>query len=256
MSKLNKNSSGYIFGFALLVILVCGVLLSVVSGALAEKQKMEKELERKMFILKASLGEEIAGLTKLEVAAVYADRVEEKVIDEKGEEISGVLVGDIVLIKEYKKLDRKGEIKEGMNIQLPIYLIKNKEKTEVEFYVMPMYGFGLWDNIWGYTALKSDLNTVQGVVLDHKGETPGLGANITEEKVQNRYNSKQIFSADGALVSVKMQKGEGNDYSSDPHSVDGMSGATLTADGVNNMMSSYMKLYQTFIESAKTKDKL
>ena len=251
MSKLNKNSSGYIFGFALLVILVCGVLLSIVSGALAEKQKEEKELERKMFILKSSLGDEIAGLTKLEVAEIYSQRVEEKILNSRGEDVAGKTVGDVALRKEYKKLDKSGKLKDGEEINLPLYLVKDKDKKEIQFYVMPIYGFGLWDNIWGYTALQSDMNTIKGMVLDHKGETPGLGANITDADVQNRYQSKKIYNETGKLVSVIMQKGEGNDYSDDPHSVDGMSGATLTADGVNNMLSSYLRLYQPFLETVK-----
>jgi Na+-transporting NADH:ubiquinone oxidoreductase subunit C len=237
----------------LLVILVCGVLLSTVSGMLAEKQQIERELERKKFILKSSLADEISGLTKLEIADVYADRVEEKILDQTGKEVLGKTVNQISLKKEYKKLDKKGILKKGEEINLPVYLVKNKDKSAIEFYVVPLYGFGLWDNIWGYAALKSDLNTVQGIVLDHKGETPGLGANITDAKIQLRYQSKQIFNTDGELVSVTMQKGEGNDYSSDPHSVDGMSGATITATGVNNMLMNYLRLYQPYIESTKQK---
>ncbi|MCB0734369.1 MAG: NADH:ubiquinone reductase (Na(+)-transporting) subunit C [Flavobacteriales bacterium] len=249
--SLNKNTNGYIFGFALLVILVCGVLLAAVSGALSEKQQMERELERKKFILQSSLGDEISGMTKQDIAALYEKRVEEMVLDSNGKAIDGVSVNQVVLGKEYKKLEKNGTIKKGENIQLPIYLVKAENSEDVQYYVMPMFGFGLWDNIWGYAALKSDLNTLQGVVLDHKGETPGLGARITEQKVQSRYQGKTVADESGAIVSVKMEKGEGNDYSNKPHSVDGMSGATLTAVGVNNMMENYLRLYGPYIESAK-----
>ncbi len=252
MSKLNKNSSGYIFGFALLVILVCGVLLSVVSGALAEKQYEERELERKKFILKAALGDELANVEKSEIAEMYEQRVKESVVNSKGETVEGLAANAVKLKNEYKKLAKNGSLKEGESINLPVYMVMNSDASEVEFYVVPTYGFGLWDNIWGYVALQKDLNTINGVVLDHKGETPGLGARITDEKVQNRYRSgKTIFEGD-KLVSVTMKKGEGNDYSSDPHAVDGMSGATLTADGVNNMMSNYMNLYLSFINAKKS----
>ena len=251
MSKLNKNSSGYIFGFALVVILVCGVLLSVVSGALADKQYEERELERKKFILKAALGDEIAEITKPEISDMYAKRVKETVVNSKGETVEGVAANAVRLKNEYKKLEKNGSLKEGQSIQLPVYMVMDKDGAAVEYYVMPTYGFGLWDNIWGYVALQKDLNTINGVVLDHKGETPGLGARITEEKVQNRYrNGKKIFD-DGKLVSVTMKKGEGNDYSDNPHAVDGLSGATLTADGVNTMMSNYMNLYLSFINANK-----
>ena len=83
--------------------------------------------------------------------------------------------------------------------------------------MLPVYGYGLWNNIWGFVALKSDLNTVQGVKFQHAGETPGLGARIeSDEEVQNRYKGKTIFDQD-KLVSVTMMKGEGNDYSNNPH---------------------------------------
>ena len=252
MSKLNKNSSGYIFGFALAVILVCGVLLSTVSQALSERQYMERELERKNFILKSALGEEIVDMSKPDIAAMYENRVKESVVTPEGKVVEGVAVIDINLRKEYKKLEKDGSIKAGEEVRLPVYEVMNAAGDQVEYYVFPTYGFGLWDNIWGYLALKGDLNTVQGYVLDHKGETPGLGARITEDKVQNRYRQEKTIFDGSELVAVTMMKGEGNDYSSNAHAIDGMSGATLTADGVNNMMNTYLNLYLSFINSKKS----
>ena len=252
MSKLNKNSSGYIFGFALAVILGCGVLLSTVSHALSERQYMERELERKNFILKSALGEEIVDMSKPDIAAMYENRVKESVVTPEGKVVEGVAVTDINLRKEYKKLEKDGSIKAGEEVRLPVYEVMNATGDQVEYYVFPTYGFGLWDNIWGYLALKGDLNTVQGYVLDHKGETPGLGARITEDKVQNRYRQEKTIFDGSELVAVTMMKGEGNDYSSNAHAIDGMSGATLTADGVNNMMNTYLNLYLSFINSKKS----
>ena len=252
MSKLNKNSSGYIFGFALAVILVCGVLLSTVSQALSERQYMERELERKNFILKSALGEEIVDMSKPDIAAMYENRVKESVVTPEGNVVEGLAVTDINLRKEYKKLEKDGSIKAGEEVRLPVYEVMNAAGDQVEYYVFPTYGFGLWDNIWGYLALKGDLNTVQGYVLDHKGETPGLGARITEDKVQNRYRQEKTIFDGSELVAVTMMKGEGNDYSSNAHAIDGMSGATLTADGVNNMMNTYLNLYLSFINSKKS----
>jgi len=252
VSKLNKNSSGYIFGFALAVILVCGVLLSTVSQALSERQYMERELERKNFILKSALGEEIVDMSKPDIAAMYENRVKESVVTPEGNVVEGLAVTDINLRKEYKKLEKDGSIKSGEEVRLPVYEVMNAAGDQVEYYVFPTYGFGLWDNIWGYLALKGDLNTVQGYVLDHKGETPGLGARITEDKVQNRYRQEKTIFDGSELVAVTMMKGEGNDYSSNAHAIDGMSGATLTADGVNNMMNTYLNLYLSFINSKKS----
>ena len=123
-----------------------------------------------------------------------------------------------------------------INVCFRFYEFKNEsDSTKIDYVVLPVYGFGLWNDIWGFVALESDMNTIRGVKFDHKGETPGLGARIaSDEEVQARYKGKSIYE-DSKLVSVTMMKGEGNDYGSDPHKVDGMSGATLTAKGVNNM---------------------
>ena len=213
---------------------------------------MERELERKNFILKSALGEEIVDMSKPDIAAMYENRVKESVVTPEGKVVEGVAVTDINLRKEYKKLEKDGSIKAGEEVRLPVYEVMNATGDQVEYYVFPTYGFGLWDNIWGYLALKGDLNTVQGYVLDHKGETPGLGARITEDKVQNRYRQEKTIFDGSELVAVTMMKGEGNDYSSNAHAIDGMSGATLTADGVNNMMNTYLNLYLSFINSKKS----
>jgi Na+-transporting NADH:ubiquinone oxidoreductase subunit C len=183
---------------------------------------------------------------------MYENRVKELVVTPEGKVVEGVAVTDINLRKEYKKLEKDGSIKAGEEVRLPVYEVMNAAGDQVEYYVFPTYGFGLWDNIWGYLALKGDLNTVQGYVLDHKGETPGLGARITEDKVQNRYRQEKTIFDGSELVAVTMMKGEGNDYSSNAHAIDGMSGATLTADGVNNMMNTYLNLYLSFINSKKS----
>jgi Na+-transporting NADH:ubiquinone oxidoreductase subunit C len=108
----------------------------------------------------------------------------------------------------------------------------------------------VWDNNWGFVALQEDMNTIQGVSFQHKGETPGLGARIDSKEIQDRYKGKSIY--DGAtLVAVTMMKGEGVDYSDDLHKVDGMSGATLTAKGVNTMLSGYLSLYENYLKKVK-----
>ncbi|MFT4521177.1 MAG: Na+-transporting NADH:ubiquinone oxidoreductase subunit C [Bacteroidia bacterium] len=253
MSKLNKNSESYIFGFALVVIILCGVLLSTVSGALAEKQKEERELERMRFILKSALdGERIDTLSKPSVALLYGKIVKESVLNQNGEVVEGKMVNEVVVAKEYKKLDKQGKLNEDI-MYLPLYTVMSETNVEeISSYVVPTFGYGLWDNIWAYVAIQKDFNTIQGVVLDHKGETPGLGARITEDKVQNRFQNKKIYDENQNLVSVKMMKGENTtDYSDKPHKVDGLSGATLTANGVSKMFAVYLKLYEPYIQKNK-----
>lgn len=128
----------------------------------------------------------------------------------------GMIPEQVDLAKEYKKApaDRL----------LPVYEFRSAtDPSKVEYAVMPVYGFGLWNNIWGFVAVKSDFSTIQGVKFQHAGETPGLGARIVSDEIQDRYKGKVIFDGD-VLASVMMQKGEGMDYSNSPHKVDGMSG--------------------------------
>ena len=88
---------------------------------------------------------------------------------------------------------------------------------------------------------------MQGAKFQHAGETPGLGARIESEEIQVRYADKKVFE-NGQVVSIYMQKGEGsNDYSADSHKVDGMSGATLTGKGVNNMLQDYLSCYEKYL---------
>lgn len=223
--------------YAAILTIVCGGLLAIASEGLKERQLANIELERKSNILSTvmELGKQV------NVAEEYDKRVKAFVVDYAGNEVSGVLPASINIEAEYKKPAEKR--------LLPVYEFRNTE-NEIDFVVLPLHGFGLWDKIWGYVALQADLNTVQGTVFQHKGETPGLGARIASAEIQERYKGKKVFEGN-QLASVEMMKGEGNDYSDDPHRVDGMSGATLTAKGVNNMLKDYLASYANYIRRVK-----
>lgn len=248
MPKFNKESNGYIIGFALMLTLVAGGVLTALTLKLGPIQKKEIEFERKKFILSTVFGANemtaMANLDRNKVVDMYNKLVEGKVVNSEGNEVDGADAGKVNIKKQYKT-----DIAER---QLPVYIVKDKDDvSKVLAYVVPVYGYGLWDNIWGYVALESDMNTISGVVLDHKGETPGLGARITEVQVQERYKGKTLFNDKGEFVSVDMKKGESGDYSKNPHAVNGMSGATITGDGVNSMMKAYFESYINFFNKIK-----
>ncbi len=231
-----RQSNGYIVFYAAVLTIVCGGLLAFASQSLKPLQDANVELERKQNILSTVL--ELKD--EDDINAIYAAKVKESVIDFQGNVKEGVKAVEVDLAKEYKKspADRL----------LPVYEFKNEsDPSKIDAVVLPVYGFGLWKDISGFIALKSDLNTIQGVKLQHLGETPGLGARIATDEIQVRYKGKSIFDGD-VLKSVVMQKGEGNDYSNDPHKVDGMSGATLTAKGVNNMFVDYLTCYKNYLK--------
>ena len=235
-----RQSNLYIVIYAGILTIVCGGLLALASEGLKEKQQFNIAMEQKKNILSTvvTLGEGD------DVNALYSKRVKAFVVDFQGNVKEGMLPKDVNLASEYKKApaDRL----------LPVYEFKSEsDPNKTEYVVLPVFGYGLWNNIWGFVALKSDLNTIQGVKFQHAGETPGLGARIeSDQEVQDRYKDKTIYD-DGKLVSVSMMKGEGQDYSDDPHRVDGMSGATLTGKGVNNMLKDYFTSYENYLKKNK-----
>lgn len=235
-----RQSNLYIVIYAGVLTIVCGGLLALAAEGLKEKQQFNIDMEQKKNILSTVITlEEGANINDL-----YKKRVRAFVVDFEGNVKEGMQPKDVNLAVEYKKAKEQR--------LLPVYEFKNeKDSTVTEYVVLPVYGYGLWNNIWGFVALKSDLNTIQGVKFQHAGETPGLGARIeSDQDVQDRYKGKTIYE-NSKIVSVTMMKGEGNDYSDDPHRVDGMSGATLTAKGVNNMLAEYFQAYANYMAKNK-----
>jgi len=234
-----RQSNLYIILYAAGLTIVCGGLLAFAAQGLKEPQEKNIAQERRENILSTVI--DLAPTDNIN--AIYDKRVNAFVIDYNGNVKEGVKVADINLAAEYKKSPRER--------LLPIYEFKSEsDPNKIESVVFPLFGFGLWDSIWGFVALEDDMNTIRGVKFQHKGETPGLGARINSDDIQLRYKGKKVFEGND-LVSVTMMKGEGNDYSSDPHKVDGMSGATLTGKGVNNMLSDYLSSYLNYIKKMK-----
>lgn len=235
-----RQSNTYIVLYAAAITVVCGGLLAFASVSLKEKQDANIAMEKKRNILSC-----VTALPEgADVNDLYAKQVKGFVIDFSGNVKEEATVDQVDLAKEYKKApaDRL----------LPVYEFRNQsDPSKVEYMVMPLYGYGLWNNIWGFVAVKSDFSTIQGVKFQHAGETPGLGARIDSDEIQERYKGKMIFE-NGNLVSVVMQKGEGHDYSNDTHKVDGMSGATLTGKGVNNMLKDYLVCYENYLKKNAT----
>ena len=235
-----RQSNLYIVIYAGVLTIVCGGLLALAAEGLKEKQQFNIDMEQKKNILSTVIILEEG----VDINALYSKRVKAFVVDFQGNVKEGMQPKDVNLAVEYKKPQDQR--------LLPVYEFRSEtDSTKTDYVVLPVYGYGLWNNIWGFVALKSDLNTVQGVKFQHAGETPGLGARIeTDEDVQDRYKGKTIYE-NGKLVSVTMMKGEGKDYSSNSHQVDGLSGATLTAKGVNNMLQDYFVAYENYMKKNK-----
>ncbi len=236
-----RQSNLYIILYSAALTVVCGGLLALAAEGLKEKQQANVDQEQKKNILSSVMDLKEGD----DVNALYDKSVIAYVIDFSGNKVEGVDPGKVNVAVEYKK--------KPTDRQLPIYEFRSAtDSGKIDYVVLPVYGYGLWNDIWGFIALQSDFNTVQGAKFEHKGETPGLGARIAESDVQLRFKGKSIFDND-VIASIQMMKGEGRDYTKDQHKIDGMSGATLTGKGVNNMLVDYFKCYENYLKKNKVK---
>ena len=227
MAKMNVNSNAYIILYSVVMVVVVAVLLAVTSLSLQERQQANMLNEKQQQIVKA-LGENPE-------TSSYDDVVAQAVmLDKNGKAIEGKSESDIFASLS----DLTASFEAG---EFPIFKAKNG------CVVIPVYGAGLWGPVWGYLALESDMDTVKGIVMDHSGETPGLGAEITTSKVQDMFKGKTIFEGND-LVSVSMRKGGATNN----HEVDAISGGTKTCDGVNAMIKSGLEGYLPFLNANKS----
>jgi Na+-transporting NADH:ubiquinone oxidoreductase subunit C len=230
-----RQSNGYIIIFTVVLTVICaGALAGVFEGLKAEHKKQEA-LDKKKQILNAVIT--VGDMKGDEVDAEYTSSIKAISVNSKGEEIT-VDAEKVNVMKMFKEKDVSKKV-------FPVFIYtKGKEKA----YILPVYGNGLWDAVWGFVALDGDMNTIKGVSFGHKGETPGLGARITDKPVRDRFIGKEIFDTDGTLAGVTFQKGEKIDYTGQSHKVDGLAGASMTTNGVNNMLTSYFKSYEPYFK--------
>ena len=231
---VNKNS--YTFGFAAIMVIVVAVILSGTSIILKDAQYSNVELEKKQNILR-SVG---VNVNRDQAEIEYPVYIkEELVLNHLGEIINNLSAFDVDLSKEVKKSivedDENIPLEERTSL-LPLYISEVEGETK---YIIPLRGKGLWGPIWGFISFNADLNTVFAAVFDHKAETPGLGAEINTSLFQNVFQGNTIFEK-GEFVSIFVQMGGSN---GDIHKVDGISGGTITSDGVTDMLNERLKRY-------------
>lgn len=231
---MNKNSNAYTFIFAIAMVIIVAVTLSFTATSLSPLQK-ENVRQEKMQNILSTIGIEVERAEAEELFNKYI--TQQIALDSNGEEKEDVNAFDVDLAKELSKpLDQQS---------FPMYIADYEGS---EYFIAPLRGNGLWDAIWGYIALKDDANTVQGVVFDHKGETAGLGAEITTDWFQERFKDEKVFDENGNLVGVSVVKGYSGGNNKDDNKVDSISGATITSDGVSDMIANRLKNYLPFFK--------
>jgi len=238
---MNRDSNSYTFLFAAIMVFVVASSLAFTATSLKSKQDENVRKEQMQNILSTiGIQTDRDGAEKL-----YNEYVTQQLaLTLEGESDDEVNAFKIQLGTEVKKPVEQQ--------RFPLYVAEVKDET---FYIVPLRGAGLWDAIWGYIALESDMRTIKGAVFDHKGETAGLGAEITQQWFQDRFVGEKITDANGTLVGIAVSKTNndplGNDK--DDHEVDAISGATITGDGVTDMISERLAHYTPYFKRAISK---
>lgn len=238
---MNRDSNAYTFGFAAAMVVVVASVLAFTASSLKDLQQENVRKEKMQNIL-ATIGIEIdrdgaEALFNKHITSQLALR-NDGTVDESVDPFSG-----IKLALELKK--------EPTQQRFPLYLA---DVEGASYYIIPLRGAGLWDAIWGYIALESDRNTIKGAVFDHKAETAGLGAEITQQWFMDRFVGEKVFDNVGKLVGISVSKtnNDPKDLDKNDHEVDAISGATITGDGVSDMIIERLTHYQPYLEQTQT----
>jgi len=228
---MKQFTNKYIFIFSTVMVVIVAALLSLAATLLQPAQEKNLEIEKKRSMLESIH----VPAAKADAEELYNKYISESfVINVKGETVDGVDAFSVVLKNEQKKpLEEQ---------RLPVFRAVPDDGEKV--IILPVEGKGLWGPIWGYISLKSDLNTIYGVTFDHKGETPGLGAEINTAKFEGMFTDKLLYQ-DGVFVSIQVHKGGANP--ADAHGVDAISGGTITSKGLEKMLLDCLKKYNDYI---------
>ena len=217
----DTNSNAYIILYSTVMVVIVATLLALAALGL-QKRQYENELTEKKQAILASLSASDQR---------YDEFIDAYVVDKNGARIDGE---DVFALLN----DLPGAYAAG---KFPVFEARDGRV------VVPVTGMGLWGPIWGYVALEKDMNTVAGVIMAHKGETPGLGAEISTAKYQANFVGKTIFEGD-KFVSVTLRKGGAKDPA---HEVDAISGGTKTSDGVTAMLYNSLANYLPLLEAKR-----
>lgn len=231
------------------------VVVAVLLAGLREFWKDRHERNEAIFNKKAvlvaietKLGDDVKAvkLPDEEVISIFDNKITQVVVDYQGNPVSE----EEVEARGYKggkaeHVDMKKEKKKPDSERLfPVYIYEDgPDKT----YIISIRGSGLWDEIWGNIAIKDDFATIVGVSFDHQGETAGLGAEIKDDpSFARQFQGKKLYDDEGNYTSVVVKKGG---IRNPQYEVDGISGATVTGNGVSDMLYDGIKNYMAYFET-------
>lgn len=230
--KTEKNS--YILIFSTLMVLVVGAVLSYSSVVLKPFQAKNRLAEKMQNILNA-IG---YNLDRTESSKIFKEVIKESfVVGADGTIYPDREAFEIEVASEYQK--------DFFQRMLPVYKAFRKGKN---YFILPLYGKGLWGPIWAYVSIDADYK-LGGALFDHASETPGLGAEITQEYFKKLFKDEHLLDKEGNYKGIKLIKsgGDPSNENKEDNQVDGISGATITSDGVSEMLSKGIEFYLPFL---------
>lgn len=231
---MNKNSNIYQILYAAVMVLLVGTVLAFIYMALKPKQNENIANDTRKQILSAL---HIAAPSDAQVKETYEKYIiQDLLVDAQGNisDSAQNVAFDVDMKKNVKLAER----------QLPVMKCRLDDGSIK--YVLPVYGAGLWGPIWGYIAVNDDGNTIYGANFSHEGETPGLGARITEQTFQDLFKDKHLF-VNGEFKSVAVLK-KGQKTTDGAEQIDALTGATITSRGVSDMMADCLAPYEAFLK--------
>tara|TARA_B100000900_G_scaffold412864_1_gene435524 strand:+ start:1987 stop:2715 length:729 start_codon:yes stop_codon:yes gene_type:complete len=218
----------------LIACIACAVVVSVTAVSVRPEQNLNVENEKKLKILAA------AGITTDEVEKEFS-KIKTLYVDFKSNQLVEV-TENYDHIKASSNVAQSSLVPKEQDIAIlkrrenvaPIY-VWYSEQNQIQKIVLPIRGYGLWGTLYGYLSLDADLNTVKGIeYYDHK-ETPGLGGEVDNPVWKSDWNGKKVYDSSGNVI-LYVTKGP----STEEYEIDGISGATLTSNGVSNMIKYWL----------------
>ncbi|MCW2256004.1 Na+-transporting NADH:ubiquinone oxidoreductase subunit C [Providencia alcalifaciens] len=237
----NKDSIGRTFLVVFILCLVCSIVVAGSAVGLKSRQQEQVLLDTQRNILS------VAGLfkpkmTTEEVQKVYDERIEPKLLSFKTNELSNDISG-FDLNSELRSEESSIALSPAEDIakirrranSAEIYLVKNDE-GKVSQVILPVYGSGLWSVMYAFIAVDIDGVTSRGITYYSHGETPGLGGEVDNPQWKAQWLGKKLFNEEG-VPAIKIVRSGSTDS---PYGIDGLSGATLTSNGIQHMFDFWL----------------
>ena len=244
---MNTEKNSYTIIYSIIMVVLAAVLLAVAATSLKPAQQENEKIDKMEQILR-SIGQTPA---KSEVKNTYSKFIKEEIL----------LDGEGTVLKTFKGDELTNSEAFNNNTELEMKLLKKGEKSAKDVrlnafvadvngklvYILPLNGAGLWNKIWGYISVDAtDHSTVYGADFGNAGETPGLGAEISTTRFADQFKGKELYK-EGVFKGIAVVKpghtAEGQD------AVDGISGGTLTSNGVHDMLKASLAPFSKFLES-------